>query len=519
VQYVIAKALSLEHRNLAVTGDPDQSIYGWRGADIANILNFEKDFHDAKIILLEENYRSTPQILAAADAVIANNTLRKKKTLRTDNPAGSPVRLVRCDDQHDEANTIAREIADEIARGKRKASDYAIFYRINALSRNLEHSLRREMVPFQLVRGLEFYQRKEVKDVLAYLRLAYNPSDNVSLERIINEPARGIGATTLKKLDDAAMYHGVSTLEIAGNIANFSGIASKTKKAVANFVNIIQKISKASAQDYSIESLIEIALTESGYRKQYEAEREQEPSEDDSQRLANIDELLAVAKEFDTFPLETGTSALEMFLEQTALTADTDSLDKSTEKVSLMSLHAAKGLEFPVVYIIAMEENVLPSSRAVNSWDETAIEEERRLFFVGITRAEEELRLSRANRREMYGSTTTSIYSRFLLEIPHDKNFVQYESPREFLGKEEFDYGDGIVLVKDAVKKTASKRKAAKEEFVDSDEEPQVQPDFDEGIDPEYDEDGKLLNPKKKEKKKKRVITAPITTAAKLMRN
>ena len=215
VQYAIAKALCLDHPNLAVTGDPDQSIYGWRGANIKNILDFEKDFPNVTMIRLEQNYRSTPQILAAADAVIDNNLYRKQKKLHTANPPGEPVRLLRCEDQFDEADAIAREIAAEIQAGQRKANDYAIFYRMNALSRNLEHALRRVGVPFQLVRGLEFFNRKEVKDVLAYLRVVYNPSDTVSLARIINEPARGIGKTTLQKLADRAGERGISTLDVA----------------------------------------------------------------------------------------------------------------------------------------------------------------------------------------------------------------------------------------------------------------------------------------------------------------
>ncbi|MDR0869290.1 MAG: UvrD-helicase domain-containing protein, partial [Planctomycetaceae bacterium] len=320
VQYFIAKALCLDHRNLAVTGDPDQSIYGWRGADIGNILNFEKDYTDAKIIRLEQNYRSTPQILAVADALIKHNTRRKHKELYTDNPDGKPVRLTQCADQHEEAESIAAEIAAEIKNSKRKPSEYAIFYRMNALSRNLEHALRQRLVPFQLIRGLEFYNRKEVKDVLAYLRLAYNPNDNVSLARIINEPPRGIGATTLTKLNGGAVYRGISTLEIARNISDFAGIAKRTKAAIGNFVKIIEKIDEASAQELSIESLMSMAITESGYRQQYESDA---GSEEDAQRLANIDELLSVAREFDANfsgdDDETllGRSALEMFLEQT----------------------------------------------------------------------------------------------------------------------------------------------------------------------------------------------------------
>ncbi len=231
VQYTIAKMLSRDHPNLAVTGDPDQSIYGWRGANIQNILDFEKDYPGVKIIRLEQNYRSTPQILAAADAVIEHNLQRKPKSLVTENPPGKPVRVTKCLDQHEEALSIAREIAAEIRSGHRKPGDYAIFYRMNALSRNLEHALRRENVPFQLIRGLEFFNRKEVKDVMAYLRLVYNPADTVSFSRIINEPARGIGKTTLGKLAARASELGVPILEVArsGQSNNLS-IAAKTRR-------------------------------------------------------------------------------------------------------------------------------------------------------------------------------------------------------------------------------------------------------------------------------------------------
>jgi DNA helicase-2/ATP-dependent DNA helicase PcrA len=320
VQYVIAKALSIDHRNLAVTGDPDQSIYGWRGANIKNILDFEKDFPDATVIRLEENYRSTPQILAAADALIANNVYRKEKELVTKNPPGLPVRLVRCADQKEEAESIAAEIAEELKLGKRKPNDYAVFYRMNALSRNLEHALRSRKIPFQLIRGLEFFNRKEVKDVLAYLRVVFNPSDTVSLARIINEPVRGIGKTTLNKLADRASQLGTATMDALRDVNNFTGIAAKTKKAVTQFVKMMDHLTDASAQEYPVAALIEMVLQESGYRKQYV----QSESEEDQERLANIEELLTVAHEFDertssSFIQEPGiippASALEEFLD------------------------------------------------------------------------------------------------------------------------------------------------------------------------------------------------------------
>ncbi|GHT12868.1 DNA helicase [Planctomycetales bacterium] len=451
VQYVIAKALSLDHRNLAVTGDPDQSIYGWRGANIDNILNFEKDFPDAKIITLEENYRSTAPILAVADALISNNIYRKEKKLITKKTGGVPVRVAGCEDQRDEADTIAEEIAVEIENGIRKPSDYAIFYRMNALSRNLEHALRSQRVPFRLVRGVEFFNRKEVKDVLAYLRIVFNPSDTVSLIRVINEPARGIGSTTVKKLTDRASELGVAVLDVLREVQHFSNIAARTRKAVTQFVAVIDKIATAAAQDYPVESLMEMVLNETGYRKQFVTS----DLEEDQERLANIEELLTVAREFDQHSgvrdnadslLRVPVSALEEFLEQAALVSDTDALEQDTDRVSLMTLHAAKGLEFPVVYIIALEEGILPHERS--SDNEKDLEEERRLFFVGITRAEEELRISRAERRNFRGSFGMSaIYSRFLLELDSAGKHLTQLAADDITNGE--DYGNGIRLVRD----------------------------------------------------------------------
>jgi DNA helicase-2/ATP-dependent DNA helicase PcrA len=521
VQYIIVRALSIDHRNLSVTGDPDQSIYGWRGANINNILDFEKDFPDTTIIRLEQNYRSTPQILTVADSLIVHNVLRKEKKLITGNPPGMPVRLTRCGDQKEEAESIAQEIADELQRGHRKASDYAICYRMNALSRNFEHALRSRKIPFQLVRGLEFFKRKEIKDVLAYLRVIFNPSDTVSLERIINEPPRGIGKTTMQKLSDRAAQLGLPTMEVMRDIANFSNVTAKTKKAITQFVQMMDRLSEMSAQEYPVASLIEAVLRDSGYRKHLM----QSESEEDQERLENIEELLTVAHEFDEreadgrfvtadgrrqtaekrrkgdavmsssdsentgdavvsslppsavrrLPSAQQQSSLEEFLEQAALVSDVDALDQDVDRVSLMTMHAAKGLEFPVVYIVAIEESILPHDRSTH--EPMQLEEERRLFFVGITRAEEALRLSRAERRDFRGSFgMTAISSRFLFELPNDANMVRYDSPDDFLNGE--DYGGGKRLVR--------------EKIVEYDEYDDVDVDVD------YDE----LPPKKKKEKK-----------------
>jgi DNA helicase-2/ATP-dependent DNA helicase PcrA len=512
VQYLIAKALSVDHPNLAVTGDPDQSIYGWRGANIMNILDFEKDFPNAKIIRLEQNYRSTPQILAVADALIENNVYRKKKKLITENQSGVPVRLVRCANQQEEAETIAKEIADEIQNGVRKPSDYAIFYRMNALSRNLEHALRSHKVPFQLIRGLEFFNRKEVKDILAYLRVVYNPLDTVSLTRIINEPTRGIGKTTLKKLTDYATQSGLPTLEAARNINQFSGIAAKTKRAVTDFVKMMDSLTETASKEYPVETLIRIVLQESGYQEQYlHAE-----SEEDQNRLENIEELLTVAHEFDTKQTSVtdnrellSSDSLSEFLEQAALVNDVDNFDDDTERVSLMTLHASKGLEFPVVYIIAIEEGILPHERAENQLMQ--IEEERRLFFVGITRAREELRLSRAERRDFRGMFSSAIYSRFLVELSHDANLIQYDSPKDFLESE--DLGNGIRLVREK-NQTVSEQNIEYQDIEYNDNSNEFEED---AIHEEYDDEGHLIQRLPASKKKSiRKISATLMTAAEL---
>ncbi|MGL4593601.1 MAG: ATP-dependent helicase [Thermoguttaceae bacterium] len=498
VQYVIAKALSIDHRNLAVTGDPDQSIYGWRGANIQNILDFEKDFPDAKLIRLENNYRSTPQILAVADCLISNNLYRKQKKLIAENVDGKPVRIVRCFDQKEEADSIAEEIACEIKSGRRKASDFAIFYRMNALSRNLEHALRSKSIPFQLVRGLEFFNRKEIKDILAYLKVVCNPADTIALNRIINEPTRGIGKTSLKKICDKAVELGIPTLDVARMVASDPGsslgISTKTRKSIGQFVAMIDRVAESASRGLPVESLIEMVLRESGYREQFTCstsstrsekssaakssaakssatkssavkssaakslhantanKTDKSPfsdidpeSEADAERLANIDELLAEAHEFDAIPLEDGESGLEKFLEQAALVSDVDALETAEDRVSLMTFHAAKGLEFPVVYIIALEEGILPHERSKD--DAMQLEEERRLFFVGITRGREELRISRADRRNFRGSFDLAIFSRFLLELPNDNSVVKYDSPSDFLHQEKYHRDDGITLL------------------------------------------------------------------------
>lgn len=428
VQYAIARGLSLDYPNLAATGDPDQSIYGWRGANLNNILNFEQDFPDAKVVRLEQNYRSVKSVLRVADTLIKHNKFRKDKDLFTDNQEGVSPRLLVNLDQVEEAETIAAEIASEIAAGKRRPRDYAIFYRMNAMSRNLEYALKRYSVPYQLVRGLEFFNRKEIKDLCAYLQLVHNTNDVVSFRRIINLPTRGIGNVTLGRLNQYAEDNGITIFEAARNANKIGGISTRAQKALLKFVALIDKLQDSVSNGEDLEVILGLLLKEVKY---VEYLRNSVKTEEDEQKLANIQELLSEVREFDAdfaqiaeetrerlFPdqEEKSPNRLGSFLEQIALISDVDSWNADDDRVSLMTLHAAKGLEFPVVYIIALEEGTLPHERSKK--DARQLEEERRLLFVGLTRAQEELRLSRTRFREFRGSYSPSISSRFLFEFP-----------------------------------------------------------------------------------------------------
>ncbi len=428
VQYAIARGLSLDYPNLAATGDPDQSIYGWRGANLNNILNFEQDFPDAKVVRLEQNYRSVKSVLRVADTLIKHNKFRKDKDLFTDNQEGVSPRLLVNLDQVEEAETIAAEIVGEIAAGKRRPRDYAIFYRMNAMSRNLEYALKRYSVPYQLVRGLEFFNRKEIKDLCAYLQLVHNTNDVVSFRRIINLPTRGIGNVTLGRLNQYAEDNGITIFEAARNANKIGGISTRAKKALLKFVALIDKLQDSVSNGEDLEVVLGLLLKEVKYAEYL---RNSVKTEEDEQKLANIQELLSEVREFDAdfaqiaeetrkqlFPDQEVKSPnrLGSYIEQIALISDVDSWNADDDRVSLMTLHAAKGLEFPVVYIIALEEGTLPHERSKK--DARQLEEERRLLFVGLTRAQEELRLSRTRFREFRGSYSPSISSRFLFEFP-----------------------------------------------------------------------------------------------------
>jgi DNA helicase-2/ATP-dependent DNA helicase PcrA len=410
-QYAIARALSVDHPNLAVTGDPDQSIYGWRGANLNNILEFERDFPAVRVVRLEQNYRSTQRILRVAAELIAHNVRRKEKSLYTENGQGHPVRLVTYPSHKDEAEGIAAAIAAEVRSGRRRPRDFAVFYRVNALSRALEFALHERGLPYQLVNGLEFFQRREIKDVLAYLQLLSNPRDEVALLRVINTPSRGIGRTTIERLSAHATRHGLSLLEAARQPRQVDSLSPRSAALLEKFVGLFDRL--AAVADAPLEEILGHVLTETGYQKQLS----QSNAEEDQDRLANIEELLTVAREFDE--RHPGQGHLEAFLEETSLVNETDDWEVETDRVTLMTLHASKGLEFPVVYLVAVEEGLLPHERSRQ--DEDQLEEERRLMFVGITRAQQELQLSLARYRDFRGQRKMSVPSHFLMELPREE--------------------------------------------------------------------------------------------------
>ncbi|HZZ27556.1 MAG TPA: UvrD-helicase domain-containing protein [Pirellulales bacterium] len=417
-QYTIVRAMSVDYPNLAVTGDPDQSIYGWRGANLSNILDFEHDYPNVKIVRLEQNYRSTKRILRVADRLISFNKRRKLKTLFTDNAEGRAVQLIFHPTQKDEAEQIAGTIEAEVRSGRRRPRDFAIFYRTNALSRALEFALREYGIPYQMINGLEFYQRKEIKDVLAYLHLLNNPRDNVAFARIINTPPRGIGRGTIGRLQDYAATRGFSLLSAAREAGLIEGLNKRAAVGVAKFVALFDHVTLAAGAP--VEEIIGRVLADSGY---HDFLKESE-DEDDQERLANIEELLTAAREFDeTHP---GPGALEAFLEQAALVNDTDAWEVDDDRVTLMTVHAAKGLEFPVVFIIALEEGIFPHERSRN--EEEQLEEERRLLFVGVTRAKEELYLNRACYRHYRGQFRPTVPSAFLMELPQEE--LDFQQPQ-----------------------------------------------------------------------------------------
>lgn len=414
-QYQLVKLLASRFKNICVVGDADQSIYGWRGADMQNILDFEKDYPEAKVVLLEENYRSTKTILQAANEVIRNNRNRRPKNLWTQNEDGEEIVYYRANDEQDEALFVARTI-DQLSREGYSHKDFAVLYRTNAQSRTVEEALLKSNIPYTMVGGTKFYSRKEIRDVISYLNLIANPSDNISYERVVNEPKRGVGPGTVEKIRDFASSQEISLLDASANIM-LSPVKGKAAQAVYEFANLILDL-RDRLDDYSVTELVELVLKKTGYSAALAAQATLESQA----RIENIEEFLSVTKNFDENPDnpadETGLDKLSRFLNDLALIADTDDGDMESSEVTLMTLHAAKGLEFPVVFLVGMEENVFPLSRA--SEDEDELEEERRLAYVGITRAEKILYLTNANSRLLYGRTNYNQPTRFLREISSD---------------------------------------------------------------------------------------------------
>jgi len=404
-QYLVANYLASGHRNLCVTGDPDQSIYGWRGADISNILEFERDYPDVKVVRLEQNFRSTPSILAAADAVIRKNATRKAKALWTKNPEGEPVSILRASDEEEEAYLIAGDISRRIRREGALPRDAAVFYRLNAQSRVLEKAFRGETLAYTIVAGTEFYQRAEVKDLMAYLRLVVNPRDEVSAQRVVNVPPRKVGGVSVRRLRAWAETNGLG-LPDAFARAREAGVSGGALKGIAGFLDVLEVLRGMPARP--VAAIVDKLIQLTGFEKYVRAQEKGE------ERQANVRELVNAAAEYDRAEPE---GSLAGFLEQAALVSDTDRWDATRGSVTLMTLHAAKGLEFPLVYIVGLEDGLLP---LVGNDGEHDVEEERRLFFVGVTRAKRKVTLSFAESRARYGRRAHTEPSRFLSELPDE---------------------------------------------------------------------------------------------------
>lgn len=407
-QYLLTKFLAAKHRNICVVGDADQSIYGWRGADIQNILDFEKDYPDAKVIKLEQNYRSTQIILDAANAVIENNTGRKPKNLWTENKSGADIIYFQAVDERDEARFVIEQLQNLQRTENKKLGDMAILYRTNTQSRIFEEMLIKSGISYNMVGGLKFYERKEIKDIIAYLRVIFNPADSLSLLRIINVPKRGIGDASLAKIQAYAAANNVSLFEAVSNAAAIDGLSSRFVSKLDDLAGIIFELMNL-ASEAPVEDLIDRVLRDTGYLEELENERTPQAQS----RIDNLHELISVAQEFAASEEENN---LENFLSHVALVSDIDDTELGEDAITLMTLHSSKGLEFPVVFLVGMEEGLFPHARTL--MDETEIEEERRLCYVGITRAKEKLFLSSTKMRTIYGNTVTYPPSRFLQEIP-----------------------------------------------------------------------------------------------------
>lgn len=421
-QYQLVKLLASRFKNICVVGDADQSIYGWRGADMQNILDFEKDYPQAKVVLLEENYRSTKKILQAANNVINHNKNRRPKKLWTQNDEGEQIVYHRANNEQEEAVFVASTIDNIVREQGKNFKDFAVLYRTNAQSRTIEEALLKSNIPYTMVGGTKFYSRKEIRDVIAYLNILANTSDNISFERIVNEPKRGVGPGTLEKIRSFAYEQNMSLLDASSNVM-MSPLKGKAAQAVWDLANLILTL-RSKLDSLTVTEITENLLDKTGYLEALQVQNTLESQA----RIENIEEFLSVTKNFDDNPEitvegETGLDRLSRFLNDLALIADTDDSATETAEVTLMTLHAAKGLEFPVVFLIGMEEGVFPLSRAIEDADE--LEEERRLAYVGITRAEQILFLTNANTRTLSGKTSYNRPTRFIREI--DDELIQHQ--------------------------------------------------------------------------------------------
>lgn len=440
IQYLLVKILASGHRNLCVVGDEDQSIYSWRGADIRNILNFERDFPEAKVIKLEQNYRSTKTIITAATHVIQQNEQRKDKTLFTENDDGEPIVVREEQNEYDEARVVVRDIERLMNVGNYACSEIAVFYRTNAQSRVLEEQFRTRGIPYKIVGGMKFYERMEIKDIFAYMKLVLNPGDDIAFKRIVNVPARGIGKTTVDRVEEFAAARSISMIEGSALAVDQREFHVGTTRKLREFLNLVQSL-REKARRLKLSEFYHAILDETSYVQRL---KEEDSPEADS-RIENLEELDNAITRFEEERGEEGT--LQSFLEEMALVQDADDVEENGSSVTMMTLHVSKGLEYPVVFIVGMEEGLFPSGRAIEGHDPTGLEEERRLCYVGMTRAEKILTLTYARTRKVWGSDQYNAPSRFLKEIP--KDLVRFETsmqrPRfmQNLGSDRFGAGQG----------------------------------------------------------------------------
>lgn len=428
-QYRFLKALAVPRHQITVVGDPDQSIYAWRGADIRNILNFEKDYPDCGIIRMEQNYRSTGIILDAANELISRNKMRKPKSLWTERKEGEKITLYQAFNEKDEAQYVVQKVLEFTSKGKTFA-DQVVFYRVHAQSRVVEDALRRAKIPYKIVGGVRFYDRKEIKDIIAYMKILANPYDEVSLKRVINVPTRGIGKKAIESIEAFALSKQSSLYEALHQIDVVQEMTPKSRRSIKSFLQMI-KILTQEINHLSVRMILEAILEKTRYVEMLEAEKSMEAHS----RIENLEEFFSVVDDFEQIPLPNDAiSSLQAFLESISLTTDLDGWDAGTNVLTLMTLHTAKGLEFPIVYMMGLEEGIFPN---VNSYtaDEEDLEEERRLCYVGFTRAKDKLLLSFARERLLYGSRQHNLASRFLNEISSDL----YESHSTLYACESFD--------------------------------------------------------------------------------